>query len=1663
MKNNLKKVIIILLSILLIITSYFIFKACTVEKQHISLEYSKNCYTSGNIETLVSVIDKNNHTKKANIEIAVLDKNNKKVKGCTEKIKVDEGEIATSTIPIPENLETGNYILKITAKSGIYVTKAKVDINISNINTSNIIISLDKGIYKPGDIVKYRALLINNSDNTPKNDKDTLVEILDGNGNRVYSQNSKTSEFGIISGEFKLASEVNSGTYTITISSNSNKVLKNFIVNPYILPQFETHIEPDKEVYQIGDTAIININAKYFFGEPVTNAEIIGKIGEEVITGLTDNFGNYTFNYKIKDNGKYEINYTVKDSSNYLIEASETIYAQEYPFEVETIFENGNINKNINNDVYIYAKKIDGTPVKVYATVNIDNISRQVITDENGIGKFTLTSADTTSFNNMAKYQITAHDNDNNSYVNIQNIDVVSNSLSISTNKLKYNQGENILIDLNSILDSGKRTIYACKNGELIKMVSTDTNSVILNLDDTSGIIDLFVFGKSGNSVKSIITDDFYDNEQRLINNYNTGNYIKKTIFIKPSKSLDISINTDKEEYKPGEKMNVSFEVQDENKKNIDTNLLVSILDEAVLSLSDNDLSIDNISLALKDIKLTDEITAADLYADVLDDNSYGSLTLALLKHKSETPSVSISKLIEKNSDEYLPIIFILVLIIFFLLTIFINLLNSKKAIIIGKDIINIFLIFIILFALYGEMVYDLFFNNPILKAVISILTLTIMVYFLFLYKHRDIILDIIINLILIPGSYFLLIDLMYRNFYYNENIIWLGLIIIPILMTVLIVWERNHKLNKFFSIIKRLTETIVKGGITYFITYLISSYTFDNPTSWVIYSILIFLSINKIYKTKVLKEESSKKQINILKVIIILLLCLIAIIWTDSNKNYYYALNPLQSENDIINMNEDIIPQTSHIKTDINSIIDSTYVNKSNSNKLGIIDEIFSNSNNYSKSEGIINEEIILEENTGKDAEYNDKSTEKIRNVFLESLVFIPDLIAEKGNTSANIKLSDNITTWNIQVIGNTKNGNIGSSRKTFKVFKDFFVDFSLPSNSVETDKTNIPVTIFNYKDTKLNVNLSIVSNDWSVIGDYEKNITIDSNSTKFIYIPIEIIKAGTNSLRVEAEADGVSDIIERKFEVSPNGYKKTNVISTSTFEKTFSLDYFTSEQAIENTRKIKLKIYPSTISQTIEGMENILRMPTGCFEQTSSSLYPNILALKYLQDNNLDDEKIREKALEYISSGYQRLLTFEVPGEKGGYSLFGNKPAEPVITAFGLMELCDASEVYDIDEQVIKNMKEYLYKVQKINGSYDINSRLEYSIASETDLAMNSYIIWALSEVDPKDNRLNNSIKYLEDNLDKVEDNFTLALIANTFTNVNNKKVNYVIGKLLENIDENSDNAYISSSIKDYYGTYGKYQDMQTTALTSIALSKNNLYPSTNNSLIKYLIANKDSFGNWGTTQATIFSLKALNIAGSKEKISGQSILATVNGETKEIKISNNPLDFYELEFENIEDENKISLEAKKGKITYELIEEYYVPYENINQKNDIDINEVIDTNVKINDIITQSITITNNSTSNIENAIITVNIPQGCSLIESYIERAKILGIIEKYEYNYTTLNIYIRDFKIGESKNIDVYYRANYPEIITGGTIRAYNYYNPIVEGIKPPKKIIVNGG
>src|SRR5919199_2919745 len=149
---------------------------------------------------------------------------------------------------------------------------------------------------------------------------------------------------------------------------------------------------------------------------------------------------------------------------------------------------------------------------------------------------------------------------------------------------------------------------------------------------------------------------------------------------------------------------------------------------------------------------------------------------------------------------------------------------------------------------------------------------------------------------------------------------------------------------------------------------------------------------------------------------------------------------------------------------------------------------------------------------------------------------------------------------------------------------------------------------------------------------------------------------------------------------------------------------------------------------------------------EQTSSAAYPNILVVDYVKKARVASPELLLKAEQYLSVGYQKLLTFERPG--GGFDWWGN--GEPLVwlSAYGLQEFNDMARVYPVDRAVIDRTQKWLMKQQSADGTWsNIGATHVDTLERMGDpkLLLTSYVTWSLLDSGGKPAELKKSIDYI------------------------------------------------------------------------------------------------------------------------------------------------------------------------------------------------------------------------------------------------------------------------------------------------------------------------------
>jgi len=703
------------------------------------------------------------------------------------------------------------------------------------------------------------------------------------------------------------------------------------------------------------------------------------------------------------------------------------------------------------------------------------------------------------------------------------------------------------------------------------------------------------------------------------------------------------------------------------------------------------------------------------------------------------------------------------------------------------------------------------------------------------------------------------------------------------------------------------------------------------------------------------------------------------------------------------------------------------------------------------------------------------------VRSWFPESLYVSPEIITDKdGRASVTIPIADNITTWRMAMLASTKQGALGSGTSSLKVFQDFFTEMDLPVTLTQGDEVSIPVALYNYSGSRGDVRLRLEGSDWySLEGDVaDKNVTVESGRVGGSQFNIAAKRIGKFKLTLRAEMDGGAkraDILVREIEVVPNGREQSivyngrldSVAPVAQHEVNFPAT------AIPDASTIFVRLYPGPLSQVVEGMDTLLRMPYGCFEQTSSSTYPNVLALDYMKRTKKLTPEVSAKAQGYIATGYQRLVTFEVPG--GGFSWFGTAPANKILTSYGLMEFSDMSKVHDVDPKIIQRTQAWLASQQQGDGSWKpdsggINEGATNNFQSDV-LRITAYVAWALEVTGYNGPAVDRARQFIETHMSEAtrSDAYTLAVLANFAVDYSRDRAfaDRMLRMLVDAKNEQNDQVLWKAAQTGMYGS-GTSATVETTGLAVQALLKWGGEPAVAAKAMNYIVAKKDSAGTWGTTQATIMALRALLLStGRGGGTAKGDVEVLLNGKVAAkltLTAENNDL-FHQFVFKGSDAQtgNRVEIRfAGEGLPAYQVAGRYFVPWSDRPEREALSIDVSYDrTRLEQDQIATATATVRNRVGTTANMVMVDLGIPPGFELLsedlDAYRQKSagKKSGRLEKFTLTPTQAILYFDSIAAGDALKLSFRLRAKYPIRASTFASRVYEYYDPEVSSLARP--------
>ncbi|MGQ9820762.1 MAG: MG2 domain-containing protein [Thermogutta sp.] len=142
----------------------------------------------------------------------------------------------------------------------------------------------DRPIYRPGQKMFYKFWMRRAQYDMPESSdfagKQVLIRLVGPRGDKLWERTAQADEFGGVEGEWEIPADAGLGVYQFAFEQpgGGHVGAGAFRVEEYKKPEFEVTVQAPEKPVALGEKVTASIEARYYFGSPVTEAKVKYKI-----------------------------------------------------------------------------------------------------------------------------------------------------------------------------------------------------------------------------------------------------------------------------------------------------------------------------------------------------------------------------------------------------------------------------------------------------------------------------------------------------------------------------------------------------------------------------------------------------------------------------------------------------------------------------------------------------------------------------------------------------------------------------------------------------------------------------------------------------------------------------------------------------------------------------------------------------------------------------------------------------------------------------------------------------------------------------------------------------------------------------------------------------------------------------------------------------------------------------------------------------------------------------------------------------------------------------------------------------------------------------------------------------------------------------------------
>ena len=716
----------------------------------------------------------------------------------------------------------------------------------------------------------------------------------------------------------------------------------------------------------------------------------------------------------------------------------------------------------------------------------------------------------------------------------------------------------------------------------------------------------------------------------------------------------------------------------------------------------------------------------------------------------------------------------------------------------------------------------------------------------------------------------------------------------------------------------------------------------------------------------------------------------------------------------------------------------------------------------------------------------------QRVRQFFPETWLWQDLTTGQDGKATAKVSAPDSITTWMLRAVALSKEHGLGIAESQLKVFQPFFFQVDLPYSAVRNEEFPVKVALYNYLDSNQTFFVEIEKPDWlDLLDEGNKSTTVGPNEVGGVEFKIRPRTLGTNKLKITARSTAAADAVIKELLVEPEGVEREvvdNLVlsagSSKTVTMTLPLD------AVAGSGRAYLTVTGSYLTQTIDGLEKLLKMPFGCGEQNMILFAPNVFVARYLKQTGQLKPELMAKAEHLMITGYQREMTYR--RTDGSFSAFGQQDKEGSLwlTAFVLKTFAQARDLIFIDDGVLQAAKAWIVKHQKADGSFEPVGFLHHKellggLSGNT--ALTAYVAVALKEAGDEAATAK-AVRYLEGKVDSIEDPYTMAIVTYALEMSKSPRAAVAYNRLMGMAQETENGLHWGGGPvipeplpgpprplpqppvppADEPGPVmppqrNRSAAIETTGYATLALIEHGDKLNASRAA-RWLVSQRNAYGGFGSTQDTVVGLQALTRYAADARADVDATVTIRSGNWRqEVRVTPDNADVLQVVQVPLGDD--VTIEAKgRGQVVGQAVRRFNVLEAQRKETSafQIEVDYGAD-KVEVNDTIDISATVTFTPPMPIEAGMVVLDIavPTGFAPVQESLAAIKNKQPkVKRHDVAGRKVILYIEDMSPNETLSFSFQARALYPVKAQAVTSSAYSYYNPELKGESLGGAIIV---